>query len=207
MHINQKSLIAILSIVVIVLIGTISYFAIIKVETQINSTAEIVKTYENEVYGYQIQYPSFFMVDDSRLDDVWLSNNTCSSNTKLCILGIDGIQVNVSDNNEGMNTDQYYQNWENTCPKIKKVKIFPLPENFNENELIEAIRCEFDEVPKQAKGGYTYAILNGNKIFNITMYQSDSTLVAFVNGSLLNIAKDTYNPLGDMMMRTFKFTK
>lgn len=196
---NQRSIIAIFGVVIVILIGTTVYFA--------TDNEELVKSYENDRNGYQIQYPSFFVLDDSNPDDVWLSNYTCSSNTKLCMLGIDGVQINVSDNSDGVNIDQYYQNWKNACPKIKRVKIFPLPENFNENELIEAIRCEFDEVPKQAKGGYTYAILKEDKIFNITMYQGDSTVTAFANGSLLKIAKDEYDPLGDMVMRTFEFTK
>lgn len=169
-------------------------------------TDELVKIYTNDTNGYEIQYPSFLTLDDSKSDDVSFTNNTCKSNDKLCIKGVD-VEVYVEENNEKMTIDQKFNEYIENNKTCKQIKIFPLPEKFDENELINAVRCEFDEVPKQAKGGYTYTIINEAKIFSIIIYKGDSTILGFVDGSLLNIAKDSYDPLGDMMMRTFKFTK
>ena len=212
---NQKYLFTCLVAVIIILAGSTIYFALTKrIQSATTkdknsgiSQVENIKQYENDTYGYKIQYPIFFDLNDSKSDNVGFSNATCDPNNKLCFLGIDSINIYISDNSDGIGFAEKYnemKKYNNTC---KQLSIFPLPENFNENELIKAIRCEFPEVPKQAKGGYNYTILHNNKIFETTFYQGDSTITAYVNGSLYNIAKDNYDPIGDTMMRTFKFTR
>ncbi len=222
MKLKQKKLIIMFSITALVLASITIYFTIIKslnlsadklpLATQKNSTSDITKTYISEFDGYSIQYPYFFKLDDSRPDYVRLVNTTCEDYEKLCIAGIDVITIYSSDNTDAVNTDQYYQSriadvyYLDKKDYCQKIKILPLGyHNVDESQYLEAIRCRFDAVPKQAKGGYAYEIVKGNKIFHVEMYQG--SMRSFSDPFYNLPGGDYYDPLGDMMMQTFRFTK
>jgi|GEM_PF-1222238 len=172
------------------------------------SKLNFVEVFINEQERYKLEYPSYFTIDDTRKDYVIFSNSTCEQNNKLCFMGIDGFQVSIIKNSEYKDIGSYYENWKKTCPQIKKLKILQLPENFNADESYDAIRCEFDEVPKQAKGGYSYVIFDDKKVFSIDFFQGDGYITSMnKDGNTDNIKIDKYDPLGDMIMKTFRVIK
>lgn len=169
---------------------------------------EFVKHYKNEKYGYELQYPAFFHVDATRPDVVMFTNSTCATNDKLCLPGVDSVQIAVSNAPHETLITQTYKVLAKTNSTCKLIKIAALPENTNRNELIEAVRCAIKEVPKPSPGGYSYTIHQGvDKIITVTILQSDSVVFGYMDDSLVPIAFATYDQLGDTMMRTFKFSK
>ncbi|MBI5413901.1 hypothetical protein HZA38_00085 [Candidatus Peregrinibacteria bacterium] len=159
--------------------------------TKSSDTIGFAKTYEDKKNGFEIQYPSFFTITGNPTIDsgnIIMRNGTCDTNNKLCFTSTQAIMLYVSDNKDNETLDEYYQNRAKdvNIKNLKKIKISPLPENFNEDEWIDAVRYEFDEAPKQQAGGYTYILYEKEKIFEIT-------ILSYVN----------YNNLLDDMMRTF----
>jgi len=169
---------------------------------------DIIKTYKNEKEGFKIEYPSYFTVTEyPERRSVWFWNGTCEANNQLCFMGIRSIDISVSENTEDETLDSIEKRWKN-CPNIKRLNIYQLPENFNNAELLETLRCKFEEVPKQAPGGYSYILLKNDKIFTIDFLQDDWYIPALdpVALNIVSVENDDYDPLGDMMMRTFRFT-
>jgi hypothetical protein len=154
-----------------------------------NTELELVQSYTNEEYGYEIQYPVLFNIDESRTDYVQFDKDSCNSYEELCIPGLDGFTVLVTENTEEDDLETYSERMVG-CQELDVFEIYS-------SYQIETLRCGFDAVPKQAKGGYTYTILEGDLIYEISFFQGDS----YVAG----LEQDTYDPIGDMIMQTFRF--
>jgi hypothetical protein len=208
---SKYSLVALI-IFIIILAGSTLYFAldsdnrVASMQTTNSANYQVgnIKEYNNDTYGYKILYPSFFDfdLDNSKPENVYLTSSLCKPDDNICFLSIESINIRVTDNLDGIDYDSekefesIYNKIKNPEIGFKQLLIYPYPENFNENEWIKAVRREYPVVHKQSKGGYGYTIFHNNKIFEITFMQGDSTQY-----------HDDYDPVGDEIMRTFRFTK
>jgi len=143
--------------------------------TENHSSNNFIKAYINQEEEYMVEYPDYFTLDDTRKNYVSFSNETCEQNNTLYFIGIGGFHILVENNPEYKNIDDYSKMLDQSC---KRLIIFQLPENFNQNDSYEAIRCEFDEVPKQAAWGYSYVLFHNGRMFSIDFFQWDWSILS-----------------------------
>lgn len=173
--------------------------------TLLDQNPKSYKTFTDEETGFSFQYPSYFSIDDTN-GTKSLSKEVCKSGT-FCYPSNFYTAIEISDPLSQKEIDDITSQKEKEM-KCKDIFLEITGIHITGIGLQRATRCEFEEVPKSAPGGYQYLLSYNSRLFTLSQNELGWTTELLLPDDKVEMIKaDKYDPTLDAIMKTVRFNK